>query len=206
MEKQKEEEGEEGSSSLSDAEMDFVSEDNNEEDVSLVSSDITHTPQSVGLSVLGWTDRCKATDMSELTGFSEASSCVAAAAAPTPSPSPSRSSSPPAGPQSSPVKGGKGEDVLRHGHSRLSQSTEADGETEGNRAERAGKEKEMGNAAIGRQDYKEAIHHYTLAIAMTPDNPLLYTNRATAYFKSHQLEVRFIASFLSQPLCLSVAF
>ena len=56
--------------------------------------------------------------------------------------------------------------------------------------------KNLGNAAIKKQDYKSAITHYTKALQLSPSGPnshIYYSNRAAAYShlsKFSQAEVR----------------
>lgn len=50
------------------------------------------------------------------------------------------------------------------------------------------KYKEQGNAAFKAGDTKKAIEFYTYATEMDPNNPIFYTNRATAYHKMGNFE------------------
>lgn len=52
------------------------------------------------------------------------------------------------------------------------------------RAEEADKLKKEGNTALSERNYATAIEFYTKAIALTPDNHLLYSNRAAAFLSS----------------------
>ena len=51
------------------------------------------------------------------------------------------------------------------------------------------REKEKGNDAFKVGDYDQAIAHYSKAIQLDPTNPALYSNRATAHYCQHSLEV-----------------
>lgn len=46
--------------------------------------------------------------------------------------------------------------------------------------------KERGNAAIKKQQYEEAVLHYTFAIKLDPTNYTLYSNRSFAFLKLQQ--------------------
>lgn len=52
------------------------------------------------------------------------------------------------------------------------------------RSEEAEKLKKEGNTALSERNYSAAIEFYTKAIALTPDNHLLYSNRAAAFLSS----------------------
>lgn len=52
------------------------------------------------------------------------------------------------------------------------------------RSEEAEKLKKEGNTALSERNYSAAIDFYTKAIALTPDNHLLYSNRAAAFLSS----------------------
>jgi len=43
--------------------------------------------------------------------------------------------------------------------------------------------KDKGNAALANGDYEQAIEHYTQAIALDPNNHVLFSNRSAAYAK-----------------------
>jgi len=47
----------------------------------------------------------------------------------------------------------------------------------------AEKEKDLGNAALGKNDMEGAITHYSKAIELDPSNHVMYSNRSAAYTK-----------------------
>lgn len=47
--------------------------------------------------------------------------------------------------------------------------------------------KERGNACVHAEKFTEAILHYTFAIKLSPNDPVLYSNRSLAFLKLNQL-------------------
>lgn len=47
--------------------------------------------------------------------------------------------------------------------------------------------KEQGNQCVRNGHFTEAILHYTHAIKLQPNDPILYSNRSVAFLKAHQL-------------------
>lgn len=47
--------------------------------------------------------------------------------------------------------------------------------------------KERGNACVYAENYTEAILHYSFAIKLSPNDPVLFSNRSLAFLKMNQL-------------------
>lgn len=47
--------------------------------------------------------------------------------------------------------------------------------------------KEKGNQAVREERYSEAVLHYSFAIKLSPNDPILYSNRSLAFLKLKQL-------------------
>ncbi len=47
--------------------------------------------------------------------------------------------------------------------------------------------KEKGNQAVRCENYTEAVLHYSFAIKLSPNDPILYSNRSFAFLKLKQL-------------------
>ena len=60
------------------------------------------------------------------------------------------------------------------------------GQKQPNKEETADDYKEKGNLCIKDANYAEAILHYTQAIKLSPNDPILYSNRSLAFLKFKQ--------------------
>lgn len=47
--------------------------------------------------------------------------------------------------------------------------------------------KEKGNQAVRQERFSEAVLHYSFAIKLSPNDPILYSNRSFAFLKLKQL-------------------
>lgn len=47
--------------------------------------------------------------------------------------------------------------------------------------------KDQGNQCVRNSNFTEAILHYSTAIKLTPNDPILYSNRSLAFLKIQQL-------------------
>lgn len=74
------------------------------------------------------------------------------------------------------------ENKKKHSSAPTSTSTSTENETKS-----ANDLKEQGNKCVRAGNHSEAVLHYSFAIKLSPNDPLLYSNRSLAFLKLNQL-------------------
>jgi tetratricopeptide (TPR) repeat protein len=63
--------------------------------------------------------------------------------------------------------------------------------------------KQKGNECFDRQNFEEALYHYTEAIKLDPNNHIYYSNRSSCYYHLKNYECALKDAYKSFELCPS---